>query len=132
MKTLRSALSDRRLRAVASVFVSVLSLAWIVLAGSTLLSLALYAVFLVAVVIPRVRRRVAIPITVLGLSLAACWSPVDVTLLNVDGPPKLVKCCPGTPYRDYRAVLERQAKGECKFCSDLVGFIEPPTWFLVW
>jgi hypothetical protein len=63
---------------------------------------------------------------------AATIQPFDVTLRAVPVGPRIITWCPGpVPYANYRDVLERDRRGECRFRTDLfVG--HQATYFLVW
>jgi hypothetical protein len=66
-----------------------------------------------------------------ALVLAFPFQPIEVTVRTIPGGPKLLRSCPGTPYRDYRAALRMDAAGVCAFCSDLSnGFNASRYW--VW
>lgn len=59
------------------------------------------------------------------------FQPYAISFVSIDGGPKILSCCPGTPYRDYTGTLEKQKAGECKLCSDITtGF--DPEYYLVW
>lgn len=66
------------------------------------------------------------------LALIIPFQPYAVTFINADGKPKIISCCPGSPYvRTWQSVKKKQQAGECKLCSDIsTGF--NPRYFLVW
>ena len=78
--------------------------------------------------------RLGWPQIVFGvLTLVIPMQLYTMTLLNVEGGPRVVSCCPGAPYvrEGWKRAMERQESGECKFCSDMsTGF--NPRYFLVW
>ena len=87
--------------------------------------------FCITVFLFRGKKRAWIPALFLVTALILPWQPYAVTLLDVDGGPKIVACCPGAPYRDWEGTVKKQKAGECKFCSDIsTGF--NPRYFLVW
>jgi hypothetical protein len=104
-----------------------------VLANPRRLALGLYLAFLVACFIPSIRRHPIALAAILALSLFATWTPIDIALVNVDGPPKLLQCCPGAPYNsDYDSVVRKERAGECVVCSDLTSPTGQPLWYVVW
>ena len=96
------------------------------------LSLFLFVAFIVSALLPFIRRIPYVCVTLFALVLAASWSPLDVSFINVAGGPKILECCPGAPYHDPDAVFEKQRHGECMFCSDLMPSNGNPRWYLVW
>src|SRR3954468_20084950 len=105
------------------------SLAWLVV-GGRLLSIPLFIAFAFVAAIPSTRHRARLIGAVWLTFLSSTFLPFDVTLSSVQSGPKFVRCCPGAPYRDYQAALQKDKAGTCRFCSDLVGPNEP-TYFLV-
>jgi hypothetical protein len=79
-----------------------------------------------------IRRIPYVCVALFGLALAASLSPLDVSFLKVAGGPKILECCPGAPYRDPDAVKQKQSRGECMFCGDLMPANGTPRWYLVW
>ena len=106
------------------------SLAWLVL-GGRLLSIPLLVGVAILFVLPSTRRRTKLIGTVWLAWLASTFLPFDITLSTAPSGPKFVRCCPGAPYQDYQAALQKDRAGTCRFCSDIVGPNEP-TYFLVW
>lgn len=96
------------------------------------LALLLLAAYMIASMIPSIRRSRYVSLSFLMLALAAGWSPLDVAFTRVAHGPKILACCPGAPYLDYENVLRRQQRGECMFCGDLAGPNGIPHWYLVW
>ena len=99
-----------------------------------LLAFPLLVMLLVILIIrPLRRRRVLVAGTWIAF-LAATILPFDVTLRSAPGRPHFVSCCPGQiPYRDHRDTVERDRRGECRFCTDLfTGAVVGPRYWLVW
>jgi hypothetical protein len=95
------------------------------------LSLLLFATFIVSALLPPTRRIPYVCVTLFALTLAASWSPLDVSFLKVAGGPKILECCPGAPYRDPGEAAQKQSRGECMFCGDLMPPNGIPRWYLV-
>jgi hypothetical protein len=108
------------------------SLAWTVL-FPRIIGLVLIVVFVLLMVIPRVRSTRYFGFCSLLLAMLAAWSPLDLTFTSVPGGPKILACCPGRiPYRDYQGTLAKARLGECAFCSDVMGPNGTPRWYVVW
>ena len=97
-----------------------------------LLSLLLFAALIFSALMPPIRRIPYACVTFFALMLAASWSPLDVSFIKVTGGPKILECCPGAPYQDPDAVVQKQRRGECMFCGDLMPPNGIPRWYLVW
>jgi hypothetical protein len=52
------------------------------------------------------------------------------SITAVAGGPKVLKCCPGAPYRDLDATRLRQKRGKCMVCGDLIPPNGRPKWYL--
>lgn len=72
-----------------------------------------------------------IVLVLIAAFVALAWSPIAVTFINADGGPRVVRCCPGSPYRDLEAASARMRAGECMLCSDLSTGFEP-RWYVLW
>jgi len=96
------------------------------------LSLLLFAAFIVAALLSPIRRIPYVCVTLFALTFAASWLPFDVSFLKVAGGPKILECCPGAPYQDPDAVAQKKSRGECVFCGDLMPPNGIPRWYLVW
>jgi hypothetical protein len=109
---------------------------WWILAVAGACGLAwtiLIVVFLVLMLIRRVRSTRYFGFVSLLIVMLAAWSPLDLTFTSVPGGPKILTCCPGgIPYRDYRGTLEKARLGQCAFCSDIMGPNGIPRWYVVW
>lgn len=60
--------------------------------------------------------------------LIAAWSPIDVSLTNYPGPPRLVPLIMGTPLPEDEAA---EARGEV-YLGGCFLRDNPPRWMLVW
>ena len=120
----------RALRILLSVLVVLAAFIWVV-AAMRELALLVLLVAAASLLIGPLRRRRLYPIGAWLLFLVAMLVPYDVTLRNVPGPPRFVRCCPGMPYHDIEDTMRRANAGECVICSDVVSGFEP-TWYLVW
>jgi hypothetical protein len=106
------------------------SVFWL-LVSVRLLAVPFFLAFVISLFVRSCRAR---PMTVAGAWLvffAVTWLPFDITLRAAPGGPKFVRCCPGSPYRDYQGALQKQRRGECVLCSDVVFGFEP-RYYLVW
>ena len=97
-----------------------------------LLALLMFGLFILSALVPRIRQIPYACLGVLALALLGSWSPFDITFTHALGGPKILRCCPGAPYRDLGAAQKRQRRGECALCSDLVGPNGLPHLYLVW
>ncbi len=95
------------------------------------LAICLFFAFLVSIAWRCLRSRLLVPIILWFAFFGCTWLPFDITFRTAPDGPKFVECCPGSPYHDYKAALELDRRGECKFCSDLVTGFEPRYW-VVW
>jgi hypothetical protein len=120
----------RALEIIAVVVGLLLSMLWF-LFSIRLIALPLLVLLVVVLSIPSLRMRRTLLIGSWIAFLGATLMPFDVTLRMAPGPPHFVSCCPGAPYRDYRAALELDRRGECRFCSDLITGFEP-RYYLIW
>jgi hypothetical protein len=118
-------------RAPALVSGALVGLLWILLLPRRL-ALLLFTVFLITALIQRLRGIPYLSVGVLAMSLLASWSPLDITFTAVAGGPKILRCCPGAPYRDLDAARLRQKRGECLMCGDLVPPNGNPKWYFAW
>jgi hypothetical protein len=120
----------RALKIIAAVVGVLLSVIWF-LFSIRLIALPLLAMLIVVLSIPSLRIRRTLLTGTWFAFLAATLLPFDVTLRMAPGPPHFVSCCPGIPYRDYHAALEKARRGTCLFCSDLFTGFEP-RYYLIW
>ena len=120
----------RAVEIIAVVVGLLLSILWF-LFSIRLIALPLLVLPVVVLSIPSLRMRRTLLIGSWIAFLAATLMPFDVTLRMAPGTPHFVSCCPGAPYRDYRAALELDRRGECRFCSDLITGFEP-RYYLIW
>jgi hypothetical protein len=94
----------RALKIIAVVIGVLLSVAWL-LFSFRLIALPLLVMLIVVLSIPSLRIRRTLLASTWITFLAATLMPFDVTLRTSPGRPHFVRCCPGIPYRDYRAAL---------------------------
>jgi hypothetical protein len=116
--------------------VSVWSLLGLVALVWTLYTLRLGAVlaallFIGALAIPALRQRRWLLAVLIAVVVLYPLQPVDITFRSTVGLPKLVRCCPGAPYRNLEATRAMDRAGACLFCSD-IGSGFDASWFLVW
>jgi hypothetical protein len=107
------------------------TIVWL-LGSNRLIAHLLFLLALALLLVPTIRRYKCLNFGILGVALLASWSPIDLTFVDVDGAPNLVRCCPGAPYLDPRQAVSRQQAGECRLCTDIVGPTGLPKWYLVW
>ena len=87
-------------------------------------------IFGLVLLVPRLRQRRWLAAGLLVLVVALPLQPVEIAPFARSYGPKLVQCCPGSPYRNPEDVKAKDAAGICLFCSDLgTGF--QATWYLV-
>jgi hypothetical protein len=96
-------------------------LAWTVLAAR-LLGLLLATLFVFTLLTP-LRRRKGLLISLAVLIVLVPFQPIDLRFETRPGGPKLMRCCPGAPYRDYEKVLARDRAGQCAFCGDIAPMV---------
>ena len=114
----------------ASIIIGAVGMLWALYSlriGAILLAIALVAVLSFGSLSTRPWLIAVLAALVLGFP----FQPVDITFRSVPGGPKLLRCCPGVPYSDYRAALRMDQAGVCAFCTDLsTGF--DASWYWVW
>src|SRR5664279_6124091 len=101
---------------------------WLVIAQHVL-GVLFFLGFVASLLLRRLRARLLVPVAFWFAFIGCTWLPFDITFRVAPDGPKFVECCPGgAPYLDYKAALERERRGECKVCSDLVTGFEPRYW----
>jgi hypothetical protein len=120
----------KALQILVSLLVVLAAFIWVV-AAMRELALLVLLVAAASLLIGPFRRRRLFPVSAWSLFVVVMLVPYDVTLRNVPGPPRFVRCCPGAPYYDLADTIRRADAGECELCSDVVSGFEP-TWYLVW
>jgi hypothetical protein len=88
--------------------------------------------FFICLFIEPSRLKVLSIIGFFVLAVIIPFQPYAITFISAKGYPKIVCCCPGSPYgRNWQDVKKKQQAGECMFCSDIsTGF--NPRYFLIW
>ncbi len=120
----------RLLRILLGILLLLVSWMWTIIAVRHL-AFVVWAFASISLLIGPLRRRRVYLFSVWLLFVTLMLLPFDVTSLNVPGPPKFVRCCPGTPYYDLEEAKRWQDAGRCILCSDLRSGFEA-TWYLVW
>jgi hypothetical protein len=120
----------KALEGLAYICVAVISAIWFTLAFR-LFAAPFALALIIGLCFPFVRRHPIGVLCVWLLLFGLTWLPFDVTRISAPDGPKFVRCCPGTPYRDVEATVEKAKLGKCMFCSDVVSGFEP-TYYLIW
>ena len=116
---------------VACLVLLIVASAFWLLVSVRLLAVPFFVAFGISLLLPFCRARPITVVSVWCVFFGVTWLPFDVTLHRAPGGPKFVQCCPGSPYRHRQAALEKQHRGECVLCSDVITGFEP-TYYLIW
>lgn len=89
--------------------------------------------FLIAVLVyafQGAHKRFSVALWLLGVAVGLSFVPIDVTLRNCDGPPRLVRVVYGYPADS--TIPDKHGACEIDWRGDVIVSIFPPRWALVW
>lgn len=95
-----------------------------------LLGVVLFLVAVLVYAFQGAHKRFSAALWLLGIAAGLSFMPVDVTLRNCDGPPKLVEVVYGLPADSTIPDMHRAC--EIDWRGDLILSAFPPRWALVW